>query len=321
MAWYGFGAGADPSGDIALRRYDADGVAQSSELVVAAFSSNSERTPAVATDSSGNFVVVWMSNDRDGSLEGVFARRFDAAGAAQGIEFQVNSYTNGAQVDPAVAVDADGDSVVVWSSFGDGSSSGVFARRLDSTGNALATEFQVNGFTDDYQFGAAVSMRADGAFVVTWNSRSQDGSVEGIFARRFDAFGVPLATEFQANTYTLSSQNFPAVAAQGDGDFVIAWASYTQDGDGLGVVRSALRCLRSAAGLRVSDECLHRGPPETARDRDRRAGPLRRRLAGAAAGRLRLRGVRTSRLPFRGRSRPGVSGRHLHHGATKATRP
>ncbi len=234
VAWYGFGAGGDSSGDIALRRYDAGGVPQSSELVVAAFSLNSERTPSVASDSSGNFVVVWMSNDRDGSLEGVFARRFNAAGAAQGIEFQVNSYTDGAQVDPSVAVDADGDSVIVWSGE-DGSASGVFARRLDSSGNALATEFQVNGFTDDYQFGAAVAMRADGAFVVTWTSRGQDGSTEGIFARRFDAVGVPLATEFQANTYTLSSQNFPAVAAQGDGDFVIAWASFAQDGDGLGV--------------------------------------------------------------------------------------
>ena len=151
----GRGAGGDNSFDIAMRRYDATGAPQASEFVVSAFTTELRAHSVGGRQRNGDFVVVWMSNDRDGSQEGVFARRFDAAGAALAIELQVNSYTNGSQVDPAVAVDADGDSVIVWSRIGDGSDVGIFARRLDSTGNALATEFQVNVFTDDYQFGEA----------------------------------------------------------------------------------------------------------------------------------------------------------------------
>ncbi|HUQ72267.1 MAG TPA: hypothetical protein VM165_22265, partial [Planctomycetaceae bacterium] len=45
-------------------------------------------------------------------------------------EFRVNTYTTGVQSGAAVAVDGDGDFVVVWTSNGqDGSSVGVYAQR------------------------------------------------------------------------------------------------------------------------------------------------------------------------------------------------
>lgn len=48
-----------------------------------------------------------------------------------GSEFQVNSFTTGAQLAPAVVADGTGDFVVVWMADGqDGSSWGVFGQRL-----------------------------------------------------------------------------------------------------------------------------------------------------------------------------------------------
>jgi hypothetical protein len=35
-----------------------------------------QNLPAVATDTSGNFVVVWESNSQDGSSDGVFGQRY-----------------------------------------------------------------------------------------------------------------------------------------------------------------------------------------------------------------------------------------------------
>src|SRR5688500_15253514 len=46
---------------------------------------------AVATDAAGNSVVVWGSALQDGSGTGVYAQRFDAAGAPVGGEFRVNT--------------------------------------------------------------------------------------------------------------------------------------------------------------------------------------------------------------------------------------
>ena len=44
-------------------------------------------------DSAGDFVVAWESQAEDGSNYGIYAQRYNAAGAAQGSEFLVNTYT------------------------------------------------------------------------------------------------------------------------------------------------------------------------------------------------------------------------------------
>ena len=85
----------------------------------------------------GAFVVVWSSESQDGSLDGVFARRFDASGVAQASELQVNTFTSGTQGEPDVDLDAAGDFVVTWhSNLQDGSTYGIVARRFDAAGAA-----------------------------------------------------------------------------------------------------------------------------------------------------------------------------------------
>ena len=71
-----------------------------------------QNLPAVAMDAAGNFVVAWAGAGQGDSI-GIFAQRYDSAGAPQGGEFRVNTYTPDGQDAPAVAMDADGDFVVV----------------------------------------------------------------------------------------------------------------------------------------------------------------------------------------------------------------
>src|SRR5207253_2076165 len=93
-----------------------------------------------------------------------------------GVEFRVNTYTTLAQDYHPLAVDADGDSVVVWQSNGqDGSGVGVYAQRYSSGGGPLGGEFRVNTFTTSGQLLPAVAMDAAGDVVVAWTSYLQDG--------------------------------------------------------------------------------------------------------------------------------------------------
>src|SRR3954463_878580 len=62
----------------------------------------SQTAPALASDADGDSVVVWVSAGQDGSGDGVYAQRYNAAGVAQGEEFRVNSFTAGTQSAPAV---------------------------------------------------------------------------------------------------------------------------------------------------------------------------------------------------------------------------
>src|SRR5204862_333266 len=99
------------------------------EFMVNTYTTGLQWYPAVASDASGNFVVVWESLGQDGGLDGVFRRRFDASGAALGSVFKVNSYTTGYQLRPAVASDPAGNFVVAWQDEGQDGSTGVFAQR------------------------------------------------------------------------------------------------------------------------------------------------------------------------------------------------
>ncbi|MDH3913468.1 MAG: VCBS repeat-containing protein [Rhodospirillales bacterium] len=235
VAWASYEQDGDGSGVFA-QRFDAAGATQGFAFQVNSFTTNHQSKPAVAMDANGDFVVAWRSTGQDGDSYGVFAQRFDVAGVAQGPEFQVNSYTAGKQMSAAVAMDAHGDFVVAWSSYGqDGDGTGVFARRYDAAGVAQGPEFQVNSFTTSSQGAPALAMDAKGDFAVAWASSAQDGSDFGVFAQRFDAVGVAQGPEFQVNSYTSSGQFEPAVGLDADGDFVVAWTSAGQDGDGWGV--------------------------------------------------------------------------------------
>ena len=73
-------------------------------------------------------MITWLSKGQDGSDYGVYAQRYNAAGVAQGTEFQVNTYTTNYQLNSSVAMDSDGDFVIAWeSSSQDGSTNGIFA--------------------------------------------------------------------------------------------------------------------------------------------------------------------------------------------------
>ncbi len=234
VAWAGFDGVASRA--IFAQRFDADGDPVGDEFQVNTYTEGYLTIPAVAADASGRFVVVWTSEEQDGSGRGIFGQRFAADGQPAGEEFQVNTYTTGRQDFAVVGGSPGGDFMVVWSSQGqDGSNYGSFAQRYDADGNELGGEFRVNGQTAGNQLHSAVAADAPGNFVVTWASYGQDGSYWGLFAKRYDPAGNPVSDDVQVNTYTTESQFHSFVAAEPAGDFVVVWESYGQDGDGFGL--------------------------------------------------------------------------------------
>jgi len=144
-----------------------------------------------------------------------------------GAEFQVNTRTSNKQENPAIAMDAEGNFVVVWNSYlQDGSSNGVFGRRFDPNCKPLSDEFQINTTTSGNQKEPSVAMDAGGNFVVVWHGPGiVEEDKEDIFARRFDPNGQTLGSEFRVNTYTNEKQLYPVVAMDNDGGFIIVWES------------------------------------------------------------------------------------------------
>ncbi|MGV3525073.1 MAG: hypothetical protein ACO1RX_12655 [Candidatus Sericytochromatia bacterium] len=198
------------------------------ETQINTFTSQYQGMAEVAMDDAGNYVVVWISTEQVG-VAGVFGQRFDRFGAPQGSEFHVNTFTSGVIVETDVAMDADGDFVVTWPGYNESDTTfGVYAQRYDSSGQNLGAEIQVNSYTTNNQLAAAVAMADTGAFVISWQSKNEDGDDYGVYARRFHANGDAADLPFRVNAYTTSAQSEPTVAMDSDGDFVIAWQSNNQ---------------------------------------------------------------------------------------------
>ncbi|MEM8529940.1 MAG: hypothetical protein AAGF95_03805 [Chloroflexota bacterium] len=229
--------GQDGDGEaVYVRVYTANGMAATGEVVVNTTTMGDQSRPTVGIDSTGNFVVAWQSEGQDGDGFGVYARRFLATGAPASGEFPVSITTTGDQEFPRLGMAPDGRFVVVWHSDGqDGSSDGIYARRFTADGVDDGGEIAVNTFTNNRQFNPAISMNAEGAFAITWESLEQDGDDTGIYARRFTADGLPATDEVTVNTTTADSQYAPDIVLNDDGSFVVAWTSVGQDGDGSGI--------------------------------------------------------------------------------------
>ena len=199
VVWASNGSSGDDTDSLSIqgRRFDADGDPMGPDFQVNTYTTSYQRSPSVASDPAGNFVVVWESSGSSGgdsSGSSIQARRFDAAGNPQGPEFQVNSYTTSGQQLATVAADVTGRFVVAWHSFGssggDSSGSSVQARHFDATGTPLGPDFQVNTYTTSYQRSPSVTADSAGDFVVAWQSSGSNGddsSGYSIQARRYRA--------------------------------------------------------------------------------------------------------------------------------------
>ncbi len=234
VAWMGSSATDDLG--VSGQRFDSAGVRLGASFEINTFTTGLQGYPSADAADGGGFVVVWESSGQDGSASGIFLRRFDSAGAPTGGEVQVNTTTISNQRDSEVATLAGGDFVVVWTDYGgaDGNGQGVFGQRLDSAGQFLGGEFQVNTTILGYQRFPEVAAVGDG-FVVAWADEYIDGSLGGIVAQRFDAAGTTVGDEIQVNTTTTLAQTIPSVAGFDGGDFVVAWRSPFQDGDSTGI--------------------------------------------------------------------------------------
>ncbi len=147
-----------------------------------------------------------------------------AAAMACPAEFQVNTHTDSNQANPAIAVDTNGNFIVVWNSYFEWPRSNeIFCRRFDADGSPIGSEFQINTTTSGNQKEASVATDAAGNFVVVWYGPGI--SEEDIFGRQFDPNGQPLGDQFGVNSHTESRQRVPKVAMNAAGAFAVVWES------------------------------------------------------------------------------------------------
>jgi hypothetical protein len=183
---------------------------------------NTDRSVSVGVSNNGDFAITWASIGHDA----IFARRFNTDGIAQGTQFAVNNVSAMMQYFPAMAMNGNGDFVVVWNRLTNGLA--VMGRRYNSSGIAQGVEFLVNTTLTGNQSLPVVAMNEVGNFVVAWQQETGMNAID-IYAQRFNSDGIAQGSEFLVNTFTTGSQSQPSIAMDSNGRFIIVWQSYNQD--------------------------------------------------------------------------------------------
>src|SRR5207248_8901525 len=117
------------------------------------------------------------------SSYGVYFRRYDANGVAlDAADVLANTTIANDQNVPAVAMDAAGNFIIVWSSNlqDDPSSKGIYAQRFNANGTRNGGEFLVNTTTAANQDTPTAAMNSAGNCVI---AGAQDGVNEGTYAQ------------------------------------------------------------------------------------------------------------------------------------------
>ena len=132
IAWEAPGIDSGNTYGVFAQRYSVNGAPQGGEFPVNTEVSGDQSGVSVSMDANANFVITWESAGQDhGNTRGIFGQRYDPNGSPIGGEFPINTTTSSNQVNASVAMDDQGDYVVVWSGNGIGDSDGVFGTVYD----------------------------------------------------------------------------------------------------------------------------------------------------------------------------------------------
>ncbi|MET9568663.1 phospholipase D-like domain-containing protein [Streptomyces virginiae] len=247
---------ADPDGnkyaDIAVRKVTPDGTVTSLPRPHASGDGDQLR-PTVAVSGTGAYAVAWEDTADGSTLNQVLASSWDGAGTLRYQDVKVSTITAGAAGSnrrPDAAMDASGNTAIVWEEDADGNGGiNIGLAKLNTTGGFAVTRRVANTLTDGQQSKPAVAQTPDGRMVLAWGDEYTNGAgtvvrPERIQHRFFSATGVPAGVETRTVSESgtasapvdpnrpVGAQSEPDVAAAADGSFVVAWREAFVDGFG-----------------------------------------------------------------------------------------
>jgi len=211
--------------DIYARYYRSDGTPLGTEFRVNDDMERSDqRASKVAMDSQGRFIITW--EDCRNVYSNIYAQIYTSEGKPWGVNFQVNDDLGGSiQRHPDIAADEKGDFIITWQDRRHGYLD-IYAQRYDAYAQAKGGNFRVNDAIEGPPHGApAVAVSKSGNFIIAWRDY-RNGNWD-IYAQRYDRNGEPLGVNFKVNDDVEDNrQEFPAIAIDDNGNFIIAWEDY-----------------------------------------------------------------------------------------------
>ena len=217
--------------DVYVHRFAANGASIGTTIV--AGSGLNEYSASIARTGDGRFAVAYQIDRPSGNSidSDIILNRYTAAGALQTSQAVAN--TSRGELSPDIAMDAFGNTTLVYEEVYANLDHDIKARRVSSNGTLGATMF-VNLDTD-YEFAPAVAVNpTSGSFVVSYQQLHNNGSQlvgpNQLMVREMNANGTVRSTTNLGDRFTAS------IGMNGAGTYFIGDVGYNVPGDqGLGI--------------------------------------------------------------------------------------
>ncbi|HEX8235472.1 MAG TPA: Ig-like domain-containing protein [Abditibacteriaceae bacterium] len=221
------------STNICAQRFNADGGAKGSEILVHSIDSYEEIATDVAVDDSGNFVVIW---DVDDSTGNTFVRRFNANGAALAPTSTITDTSKSES--QSIDMDDNGNFVIAWERYENDeyySDAQIIAQRFDAEGVAQGDAIEVTTLVDaGTSYSPDVAMNSSGEFIIAYDQYFGPNVVDAdnVLVQRFDASGARVGSPLQADQSATELYS-PAASLNDKGNIVVVWDDYTDNEDNI----------------------------------------------------------------------------------------
>ena len=189
-----------------------------------------QQSLAITYDGTGGAVIVW-TDARNPVNTDIYAQGVTAEGMIRWVPNGMPCCTaTNYQSKPLAIPDGEGGTIVTWQDLRSGSTTDIYAQKLDMTGyiqwtgNGVAICTGKTGLA----LGGIVTDGAGGA-IITWHDRRD--FTNSVFAQRIASDGTVMWT---ANGVTVSAQadhqQYPSLAPDGSGGAIIAWEDHRSGG-------------------------------------------------------------------------------------------
>lgn len=154
-----------------------------------------------------------------------YLEAYDVQGISQGNSTLIPGTTTGLGSNVRLAMQTGQNSLMVYQRPDNGISSGT-AFQFTAGNMLLGSPQMANTYSINGQINPDVAYHGDQSFTVTWQGQGNEDS-SGIYAQRFNNLKEPQGSNFLVNTTIQGDQQYPAIAGDGNGHFVIVWQNGT----------------------------------------------------------------------------------------------
>lgn len=169
--------------------------------------------------SDQNYIAIW-ENRNNPINSNIFGQYYDETFAPASDIFPVNTYTNGDQKFPTLAVTQDKRVLTLWQSNGQTGAYGIYGQFYDAEGNELGNEFRVNTNTNGNFWYPGITAQANTFFSV-WNSDQQ-----GTRGQLFDANATRIGSELQISTDATGTKERAGAFTLSNNQMITFWQHF-----------------------------------------------------------------------------------------------